>query len=148
MAPTTDHVRAVVARYAEATADNRVFFHPDIPEHRLAEALTAYPGIAPDDVLVLLDNTESGSATEGLLLTEDVIHARNGSGLVQRLAVPKLHSIELTPESPRVLRLNSITVLDAIRIRPGTMERFAAMLREIAEGLGGAQQVQTQITPK
>ena len=136
MAPATDHVRAVVARYAEATADNRVFFHPDIPEHRLAEALTAYPGIAPEDVLVLLDNTETGSATEGLLLTEGAIHARNGSGLVQRLAVPKLHSIELTPESPRVLRLNSITVLDAIRIRPGTMERFAAMLREIAAGGG------------
>ena len=148
MAPTTPSVRAVVARYAEATADNRVFFHPDIPEHRLTEAVTAYPGIAPNDVLVLLDNTETGSATEGLLLTEDAIHARNGSGLVQRLAVPKLHSIELASESSRVLRLNGSAVLDAIRVRPGTMERFAAMLGEIAEGLGVAQQVLTQTTPK
>jgi len=148
MAPTTDHVRAVVARHAEATADNRVFFHPDIPGHRLASALTAYPGGAPDDVLVLLDDTETGSATEGLLLTEDAIHARNGSELVQRLAVPKLDSIELASESPPILRLNGIVVLDGIRVRPETMERFVTMLREIAEGLGTAQQAQTQTTPK
>jgi len=129
MAPTTDHVRAIVARHAEATADNRVFFHPDIPEHRLASALTAYPGVAPEDVLVLLDNTETGSATEGLLLTEDAIHACNSAGLVQRLAVPELHSIELAPESSRVLRINGSAVLYAVRVRPETMERFVSMLR-------------------
>jgi hypothetical protein len=131
MPPTTPSVRAVVARHAEATADNRVFFHPDIPEHRLASALTAYPGIASDDVLVLLDNTETGSATEGLLLTEDAIHACNSAGLVQRLPMEKLGTVELVPEPPPLLRLNSIAVLGGIRVRPATMERFVAMLREI-----------------
>ena len=131
MTPSIPSVRAIVARHAEATADNRVFFHPDIPEHRLASALTAYPGIASDDVLVLLDNTETGSATEGLLLTEDAIHACNSAGLVQRLPMEKLGTVELVPEPPPLLRLNSIAVLGGIRVRPATMERFVAMLREI-----------------
>jgi hypothetical protein len=130
MAPSTDHVRAGVARHAEATADNRVFFHPDIPEHRLAEALTAYPGIVPEDVLVLLDNTETGSATEGLLLTEDAIHIRNGSGRAQRLALSNLRSIALDV----ALKLNGGAVLTGLRVRPETMAHVAAMLREIAAG--------------
>ena len=148
MAPTAPSVRAVVARHAEATADNRVFFHPDIPEHRLAEALTAYPGIAPDDVLVLLDNTESGSAIEGLLLTEGAIHVRKGPEQAQRLALSDLRSVEFIQQSISVLKINGVEGLTDIRIRPETMERFVTMLREIAEGLGDAQQVQTQITPK
>jgi hypothetical protein len=131
MIPSTPSVRALVARYAEATADNRVFFHPDIPEHRLASALTAYPGIEAEDVLVLLDNTESGDATEGLLLTDDAIHACGSSGLVQRLPLTKLRNVGLATASPTVLRLNGIAVLDSIRVRPETMEGVVAMLREI-----------------
>jgi len=148
MAPETAHVRAVVARHAERTADNRVFFHPDTPEHRLAEALTAYPGIAPEDVLVLLDNTESGSATEGLLLTEDAIHVRKGPEQAQRLALSDLRSVEFVQQSISVLKINGVEALTDTRIRPETMDRVAAMLREIAEGLGVAQQAQTQTTPK
>ena len=128
MTPPTPPVRAVVARHAEATADNRVFFHPDIPEHRLASALTAYPGIASDDVLVLLDNTETGSATEGLLLTEDAIHIRNGSEQAQRLALSDLQSVELDG----ALKLNGLAVLTMLRVRPETMQRFVAMLNELA----------------
>jgi len=132
MAPTTDHVRAVVARYAEATADNRVFFHPDIPEHRLASALTAYPGIVPEDVLVLLDNTESGNATEGLLLTENAMHVRNGSGQAQRLALSDLRSVALTHQSPGTIMINRLPVLTELRVRPGTMRHVVAMLNELA----------------
>jgi hypothetical protein len=132
MTPTTPSVRAIVARYAEATADNRVFFHPDIPEHRLASALATYPGIEPDDVLVLLDNTESGDGTEGLLLTDAAIHACGSSGLVQRLPFEKLRDVALATASPPVLRLNGIAVLDSIRVRPETMEQFVAMLNEVA----------------
>ena len=134
MAPRIAHVRAVVARHAEATADNRVFFHPDIPEHRLASALTAYPGVAPDDVLVLLDNTETGNATEGLLITEDAIHIRNGSAKAQRLALSDLRSVALDGAPERVLKLNGQAVLTVLRVCPETMARVAAMLREIAAG--------------
>ena len=132
MTPTTPSVRAVVARYAEATADNRVFFHPDIPEHRLAEALTAYHGIAPDDVLVLLDNTETGSATEGLLLTGNAIHVRNGSGQAQRLALSDLRSAELAHQSPGTIMVNRLPVLTELRVRPGTMRHVVAMLNGLA----------------
>ena len=132
MTPPTPSVRAVVARHAEATADNRVFFHPDIPEHRLAEALTAYPGIVPEDVLVLLDNTESGSATEGLLLTEDAIHVSNGPDEKQELDLSDLRSAGLTHQSPGTIMINRLPVLTELRVRPGTMRHVVAMLNELA----------------
>jgi hypothetical protein len=132
MAPRIAHVRAVVARHAEATADNRVFFHPDIPEHRLASALTAYPGIAPEDVLVLLDNTETGNAAEGLLLTEDAIHIRNGPGQAQRLAFSDLRSVALDGAPERALKLNGHAVLTRLRLRPETLVHVAAMLNQLA----------------
>jgi hypothetical protein len=131
MAPTTDHVRAVVERHAEATADNRVFFHPDIPEHRLASALTAYPGVAPEDVLVLLDNTETGSATEGLLLTEDVLHVRDCGQPPWRFRLAELRTASVESGPPRVLEIDGRAVLMHLRVRPETMERLVAMLREI-----------------
>ena len=132
MAPETAHVRAVVARHAERTADNRVFFHPDTPEHRLAEALTAYPGIAPEDVLVLLDNTESGSATEGLLLTEDAIHIRNGPDGEQELDLRDLRSAGLTHQSLGTIMINRLPALTELRVRPGTTRHVVAMLNELA----------------
>ena len=128
MTPPTPSVRAVVARHAEATADNRVFFHPDIPEYRLAEALTAYPGVAPEDVLVLLDNTETGSATEGLLLTEDVLHVSNGPDEKQELDLRDLRSVELDG----ALKLNGLAVLTGLRVHPKTMRHVVAMLNELA----------------
>jgi len=131
MTPTTPSVRAIVDRHAKATADNRVFFQPDIPEHRLASALTAYPGMHVEDVLVLLDNTVSGEATEGLVLTEDAIHIGDGSGRVSRLAIGDLRTAEFVHESPGVLKLNRQPVLAHVRVRPATMERFVAMLRKI-----------------
>jgi hypothetical protein len=128
---TIPSVRAVVARHAEATANNRVFFHPDIPEHRLASALTAYLGIAPDDVLVLLDNTESGDATEGLLLTEDAIHARDGGRSEFSLPLTDLRSVGLGGPAEPVLEINGVSLLGALRVQPDTMERVVAMLGEI-----------------
>jgi len=133
MTPSPPAVRAIVARYAEATADNRVFFHPDIPEHRLAEALRGYPGIAPEEVLVLLDNTISGEATAGLVLTEDAIHIGNGSEAANRLALSDLRTAEFIHESPGVLKLNGRPVLADVRVRPETMERLVTMLRELAK---------------
>jgi hypothetical protein len=133
MAPSTDHVRAVVARYAEATADNRVFFHPDIPEHRLALALAAYPGIEPEDVLMLLDNTESGDATEGLLLSEAGLQVRNSSADVQEFALGDLRTAEFVHESLGVPIIDGCPTMTDIRVRPETMERVVAMLRDIAE---------------
>lgn len=132
MSPSPPLVRAIVARYAEDTADNRVFFRPDIPEHRLASALTAYPGIGAEDVLVLLDNTESGDATEGLVLAEDGLRVRNGSADIQQFALRDLGTAELVHESPGTLGISGSPVLANMHVRPETMERVVAMLREIA----------------
>jgi hypothetical protein len=132
MTPSPPTVRAIVARYAEDTADNRVFFHPDIPEHRLASALSAYPGIEPEDVLVLLDNTESGDGTEGLLLTEEAVRVRNGSHVECHVALRDLQSAAITSPSPSALAINRTAVLSDLRVRPQTMNHVLDMLNKIA----------------
>jgi hypothetical protein len=139
MTPSPPTVRAIVARYAEATADNRVFFHPDIPEHRLASALIAYPGIEPNDVLVLLDNSDIGDATEGFVLTGTGLQVGNGSSGVLQFALRDLRTAEVTQESPTVLRISGCRGLDDIRVRPETMAHVIAMLREIAEADGSSE---------
>jgi len=145
MTPSTPSVRAIVARHAEATADNRVFFHPDIPEHRLAEALRGYRGVKPEDVLVLLGNTDSGSADEGALLTADTLHVRDHGQPPRRFALDGLGIVCLEPGPPRVLEINGRAVLMHLRVRPETMERFVAMLREI---VGMHSSPQTEGTPR
>ena len=132
MTPSTPSVRAIVARHAEAAADNRVFFHPDIPEHRLAEALRGYPAVKAEDVLVLLDNTDSGSADEGALLTEDTLHVRDHGQPSRRFPLDRPATVALEPGPPRVLEIDGRAVLKHLRVRPETIERFVAMLSEIA----------------
>jgi hypothetical protein len=90
----------------------------------------------PEDVLVLLDNTEIGDAAEGLLLTEDAIHIRDGLANVRQLAVADLQSAEFSGEPMGELKINGFVVLNRVRVRSETMGSLTAMLREMA-GMAG-----------
>lgn len=55
----------------------RVFARPNIPRKKLEGAISSYaPGVSPDDVLILLDDTVFGGAKEGLLITNDAIYCK------------------------------------------------------------------------
>lgn len=140
MATFPETARAVASRHAADLADNRVFFQPDIPEGRLGEALAGYPSARGDEVLVLLDNTETGSADEGALLLADALLVRDGKRPVRRFALPELATAAFDPGPPRTLEIGGVPALRNLRPNPATLERFAAMLREIAASLadGGA----------
>ncbi|MBR1965141.1 MAG: hypothetical protein IKA22_00860 [Lentisphaeria bacterium] len=51
--------------------DPHIFMNPNIPPTKLRNALESYaPGIAPADVLVLIDDTVFGGAKEGMIITK------------------------------------------------------------------------------
>jgi hypothetical protein len=136
MPTPTGPVRDAVSRHAADLADNRVFCHPDIPPERLAEALAGYPSARAEEVLVLLDNTASGSADEGALLLADALLVRDGGAPVRRFALPELASVAVDPGPPRTLEIGGVPVLRHLRPNPATLERFAALLREVASLAG------------
>lgn len=54
-----------------------LYRYPDIPYKKLVGAIGAYaPGVKPDDVLVLVDDTVFGSAKDGLLVTREGIYSK------------------------------------------------------------------------
>ncbi|MDX9981984.1 MAG: hypothetical protein RBU25_18325, partial [Lentisphaeria bacterium] len=132
MTTPTGPVRDALSRHAAELADNRVFCHPDIPPQRLAEALAGYPSARADEVLVLLDNTDTGSADEGALLLADALLVRDGGAPVRRFALPELATVAVDPGPPRTLEIGGVPVLRHLRPNPTTLERFAALLREVA----------------
>lgn len=56
---------------------DNVYARPDIPRKKLEAAIASYaPGVSPDEVIVLLDDTVFGGAKEGLLVTNDGIYCK------------------------------------------------------------------------
>ncbi|WP_404343040.1 hypothetical protein [Vreelandella venusta] len=52
---------------------DKVFVKPKIPAKKLLNALSYAPGVNPDDVLILVDDTVFGGAKDGFLVTQEAI---------------------------------------------------------------------------
>lgn len=73
-----DEIQALIIRILNGLADDHVFLAGSIPDTKLNNALRAYaPGVAPNEVLLLYDNTVFGSAKDGLLITTEAVHWHN-----------------------------------------------------------------------
>jgi hypothetical protein len=58
-------------------ASDKIHAHPNIPAKKLQSAIGAYGNdLAPDDVIILIDDTTFGSAKDGVLITEKSIHIK------------------------------------------------------------------------
>jgi hypothetical protein len=70
----TKHVQALMP----LNDDKKVFLGGNIPGEKLNSAIAAYaPDVSVADVLLLIDSTVFGSATNGLLLTATELYAHN-----------------------------------------------------------------------
>ncbi|WP_346796053.1 hypothetical protein R5M92_11325 [Halomonas sp. Bachu 37] len=52
---------------------DKVFVKPKIPAKKLLNALSYAPGVNPDEVLILVDDTVFGGAKDGFLVTREAI---------------------------------------------------------------------------
>jgi hypothetical protein len=121
------------------TIDPHIFFQPNIPEVKLTNALGAFAkDVMPEDVLVLLDNSVSGSAKEGAILTETHLYSHTRS---QKPVIIRLSSIEDVSYkkgglgTEPMLLINGSPFLEMQEPSRAARRRFALMLKEIVTAL-------------
>ena len=57
--------------------DNKIFYSPNIPSKKIRNALPSYAQqIAPEEIIVLIDDTVFGGAKEGMIITKDGIYSK------------------------------------------------------------------------
>lgn len=78
--------------------DDTVYLAPNIPTHKLNNALNAYADTSAEQVILLIDDTVFGSAKDGLLLTATDLYIKEGFGKSRTIALNKINSIALKPE--------------------------------------------------
>lgn len=115
-----------------------VHVYPAIPARKLKGALGAYaPEVAPEAVLVLLDDTVFGGARNGLLVTRDALHAKPRFGQPTRLGIAQIRDI--APETEARMRVNGDIFYDAMAIDHAAMLTLAVRLSAVIQQRNQAQ---------
>jgi hypothetical protein len=90
--PTPGDRKKIVERYAGLFHDPSVHF-PPIPGPELSSAMEKYASdVDPDAVLALVDNTVSGGAKEGLVLTGTHLYGKNWGAAPKRIELSDIKS--------------------------------------------------------
>lgn len=109
---------------------DKVYARPNIPRRKLEGAIASYaPGVSPNEVIVLLDDTLFGGAKEGLLVTNDAIYCKQKFESPRRLALGAIKEVEPGTDS-RVL-INGAEFFKADLIDHLAILTFAARLSEV-----------------
>lgn len=115
-----------------------VHVHPAIPARKLKGAIGAYaPGVPPEAVLVLLDDTVFGSARNGVLVTRDALYAKPRFGEPTRLGIAQIRDI--APETEARMRVNGDIFYDAMAIDHAAMLSLAVRLSSVIQQRNQAQ---------
>ncbi len=117
-----------VRKYVNKIKDPKIFFAPNIPEKKLANAINSY-GIDtnPNEVIVLIDNTVFGGAKEGLMLTTIGVVAK---AIAEPGKYVHLRNIEEISMAGKTISLNHTDFLD---INMPSIEAVATVIDMISE---------------
>jgi len=130
-------ITQLVHNYSLKIKDNRIYFSPDIPKKKLANALNSYAtGAQEEDSLVLIDDTLSGDGRNGALLTSSVLYVHNMMEKPEYIDLLNIQSIFFKKgllES--TLHVNSTKFLKTTMPKKDAMQRFTDMLSEIIKQL-------------
>jgi len=117
---------------------DKVYARPNIPHKKLEGAIASYaPGVAPEAVLVLLDDTLFGGAREGLLVATDGLHCKQKLASPRHIAFDQI--TEVAPGTNCRLMVNGREFFKADLIEHLAMLMVAGRL---AEALKNAQRVE------
>lgn len=140
----SDKIKEIVAQYFTRIGDSRIFFTPYIPEKKLRNAIHSFAPIEEgEQPLVLIDDTLFGGATEGGLLTDRRLYARNMFMKPQKLEIAEIKSVKVVvPGTVKALyKVKALYVNEAQFLQAGipeapAMEQFSQMLRDIVAYFG------------
>lgn len=116
----------------------KVFYAEDIPENKLRAAINEYArGVSVDEVLLLVDDTVFGSATDGFLLTSDEIYSHQMAKDPEMMRFKDIHSVTAVSQKFGVeLRLNDIPFI-TISTAKNNIEKIAGVMDWYVKGLRG-----------
>lgn len=120
---TVDDIRTALGAFA----DKQIFLAPQIPLSKVANAIEAYaPGLKPDEVLLLYDNTVWGGSRDGLLLTAHEVWWHNMTEAPSRRRFDAIETISI----------EHFRLVSHIRIDGGAIHINVGQHRLIAQAIG------------
>lgn len=133
----TMKIKAVIKRHSLLIKEKNIFFQPDIPDRKLRSAIKAYaPTVDEKDVLVLIDCTFFGSATDGAILTSTAFYAHNQLEPPCHVDLSGMTHVQLREgltRSNSVLDVNNTKFLEVYGCLNTVTRLFTVMLCDIVE---------------
>lgn len=115
---------------------DKVYAKPNIPPRKLEGAISSYAyGVAPHEVIVLLDDTLFAGAKEGLLVTNDAIYCKQKFERPRRVAMSAIREAE--PGTHSRVFINGREFFKADLIDHLAVLTFAARLSKVFQPSGG-----------
>lgn len=122
--------------------DDTLYLAPNIPTHKLNNALNSYAdtSVSPEQVILLIDDTVFGSAKDGLLLTATDLYIKEGFGKSSTIALNKINSIALKPEFlTNPIHINGQPFVQLAQPNKSTLKALCEILSDyIAQDAGQA----------
>lgn len=111
-----------------------VFIYPNIPSKKLTNAIKSYAGdIMPDDVMVLLDDTLFGSASEGLIATKDKLYFKEIFEKSNFVKLDNIKSINVDGVVYANLIINGMRMIKFTQINIESLSRFVNFIETYLE---------------
>lgn len=130
-----DKLLEIVAIYRNKIDDNSIFFLPDIPEKKLKNAIDKYaPSVKKEDVLLLIDDTVFGKATEGVIITSSLIYANQAFEDIKRIDFCHIKSAAIVEGVMGcALYINDNKIIATTQPSKSAMRLITELIREISE---------------
>lgn len=123
---------SIVENYKVRIKDDAIFFAPEIPPKKLSNALDAYAKEAVfEEILVLIDDTLFGSATEGALITDQHFYAHNLWSAPQGYIWKDIEKIVFSQEDGNKIQINDLDFLNITSPNLSAIKLLVKMLNEI-----------------
>lgn len=126
-------IQQIVSRYGPTIIDDKIFFHPKIPQDMMQNVLNTYAiGVKPNTILALIDNTNHGLAKDGGILTTTHLIFHNMWEDPKSIALNSILSVAFQEGViSSNLMINGISVMHSNFPSKPAMHLFAQMLNEI-----------------
>lgn len=110
----------------------KIYVAPHISEKRIKKGIASYaPNLLPSEVVVLIDSTLFGGGSDGLILSETGLFAKDLMGKPKSVKFTEVKVVEFNPDGKDpALRVNGLDFLNTAGVSNEAMNIFAKLLNE------------------
>lgn len=130
-APSSARVDALLEAAEKLIWSKEFFFAPAIPERKLLNAVGSMaPGLAKEDVAMLVDTTVFGGAKEGLLLSRDTLFVKDIAASPKHCAIHTIRTVELKERAlDSIVLVNPEALVSLGGVEKKSIRQFVELLR-------------------